>query len=87
MDRGSYMLITEGMPVIGPDGLLGNVAEVIADVVVDVFRGVVVSHGVLPPRRAFVSPEAILRVTDKNVQVQCTKADFDHLPSEAPTAH
>jgi uncharacterized protein YrrD len=80
MERGSYMLITPGMPVVGVDGTIGNVAEVVADSDMDVFRGIVVSHGVLSPKRAFLASDDITAVTDKEVDVRLSKADFDRLP-------
>jgi hypothetical protein len=84
MERGSYMLITPGMPVAGPEGTLGIVAEVVADTSLDVFRGIVVSHGLLPMRRTFVSPDALTAVTDTEVQVTLTRAEFDAILSDGP---
>ena len=82
MERGSYMLITPGMSVKGTDGPIGNVAEVVADLGVDVFRGIVVTHGMLAPRRAMIAADYILAVTDDEVDVRLSKADFDLLPAE-----
>lgn len=81
MERGSYMLIAPGMPVVGVDGTIGNVDEVVADSGVDVFRGIVVSHGILTQKRALIPPDDITGVTDREVDVRLSKADFDRLPS------
>jgi uncharacterized protein YrrD len=83
MERGSYMLITLGMPVVGTDGTLGTVAEVAADTGLDVFHGIVVSHGLLSLRHTFVAPGGITSVTDDGVVVRLTRSEFDALPSDA----
>lgn len=83
MERGSYMLITPGMTVKGVDGAIGNVDEVVVDEGVDIFRGIVVSRGLISPRRALVPADDIVGVTDVEVDVRLTKADFEHLPVEA----
>lgn len=82
MERGSYMLISPGMPVVGTDGSIGSVAEVVADEGVDVFRGIVVTHGMLAPKRVFVAGDEITGVTDREVDVRISRADFDRLPVE-----
>src|SRR5262249_18384792 len=64
MEQGSYLQITAGMRVVGADGTLGVVSEVIADPSVDVFRGIMMSYGFLAGRNAFVCPDDIVRVTD-----------------------
>ena len=81
MTQGSYLLIQRGMTVRGEDGDLGKVHEIVAEEAADVFRGIVVSHGLVPPRRAFVAAEQVERVTDDSiVYVTIRKADFDSLP-------
>jgi uncharacterized protein YrrD len=82
MERGSYMLIQPGMPVVGPDGNLGSVIEVIADVDVDVFRGIILSHGLLFTRRAFISADAIVQVTESEVDVSVSRTDLNRMPAQ-----
>ena len=74
------MMITPGMNVRGIDGAIGNVDEVVSDPGVDVFRGIVVAHGLLAPKRVMISADDIVAVTDTEVDVRLSKADFDHLP-------
>ena len=86
MEQGSYMLINPGMAVYGTDGHLGSVSEVVADAGVDVFRGIVVSHGLLAAHRAFVPAEYVVSVVDDKVNVSLSRQEFDRLPPpQAPT--
>jgi len=80
MEQGSYMLIEPGMAVHGVDGHLGTVSEVVADAGVDVFRGLVVAHGLILTRKALVPGDAVLTVANDVVTVTLTKAQFDALP-------
>ena len=82
MERGSYMMITPGMSVRGVDGTIGNVAEVVADTGVDVFRGIVVTHGLLSPKRVMISADDIVSVDEREVDVRLSKDEFDHLTPE-----
>jgi len=85
MQQGSYMLITPGMAVYGTDGHLGTVTEVVADAGVDVFRGIVVSHGILA-HKAFVHGDAVISVIGERVELSLSKAEFDQLPPpQTPT--
>ena len=79
MDHGSYMLIQPGMTVTGPDGNLGSVSEVVADAGVDVFRGIVVTYGLLATHKAFVPAEAVVGADDA-VEVSITRAELEKLP-------
>jgi uncharacterized protein YrrD len=80
MQEGSYLLIERGMPVRGTDADLGTVAQVVADAGVDVFRGLVLTHGFLPPRQSFIGADDIISVTGGTVYVRLSRADAEHLP-------
>ncbi len=80
MERGSYLLIEPGMTVRGTDADLGTVSQVIADEGADVFRGLIITHGFLPPRQGFLMPDRITSVVDGVVHVNLTKTDADALP-------
>ena len=86
MERGSYMLISPGMPVVGVDGTIGSVAEVVADSGMDVFRGIVVSHGMISPKRVFIMSDDITSVTDTEVDVRLSIADFERMPGAGGNA-
>ncbi len=83
MEQGSYMLIEAGMTVHGSDGDVGTVAEVVADEGADIFRGLVLTHGLLLPKRAFVPAEAIVGVAGRTVQISLSKAEAEQLPPPA----
>jgi len=80
MEQGSYMLIERGMTVRGTDADLGTVAEVVADAGADVFRGLVLSQGLLLPRHGFLSAEHVVSVSGNLVQVDISKAEAEKLP-------
>jgi uncharacterized protein YrrD len=84
MEQGSYMLIEKGMTIHGSDGDIGTVAEVIADQGADIFRGLVLTHGLLIHKRAFIPAENVTGVSGRTVQVNLTKAEAENLPP--PTA-
>ena len=78
------MLIERGMTVHGTDGDLGTVAEVVADEGVDVFRGIVLAHGLLGLKHVFVPGEQVVRVEHNSVYVSLSKTEAEQLP--APVA-
>jgi len=80
MEQGSYMLIEPGMAVHGVDGHVGTVSEVVADTGVDVFRGLVVAHGMILTHKALVPAEAVVSVANDIVTISMTKAHFEALP-------
>ena len=84
METGSYLLIERGMPVLGIDGDLGTVSEVVADVNVDVFRGIVLEHGLFAGAHGFIPADKVLRVEQNKVYVGLSKAEANDLP--APTS-
>lgn len=85
MDHGSYMMITEGMSVKGTEGHLGSVVSMVGDINMDVFRGIMVSHGIMG-KHTFIPSDVITGVTDHDVEVNLSHSEFDRLPSEAPVA-
>lgn len=80
MEQGSYLLIERGMTVQGTEGDLGTVAEVVADAGADIFRGIVLSHGLLLPKHVFVPAGNIVGVAGRRVQVNLSKSEADQLP-------
>lgn len=80
MQEGSYLLIERGMPVRGTDAELGTVAQVVADAGVDVFRGIVLTHGFLPPHQSFIAADAITAVTGGSVYVSLSRSQAEQLP-------
>ena len=84
MEQGSYLLIESGMVVRGTDADLGTVAQVVADAGLDVFRGLVLTHGLLLPKQGFLSADHVVSVTGNVVQVNISKSDAEQLPP--PTA-
>lgn len=80
MEQGSYMLIERGMTVRGTDADLGTVAEVVADEGVDIFRGLVLSQGVLLHKQGFLSADHVISVSGHVVQVNISKSDAENLP-------
>lgn len=81
MEAGSYMLIERGMTVRGTDGDLGTVAEVVADEGADIFRGIVLAHGLFGIKHAFVPGEQVVRVEQNIVYVRLSKTEAEHLPA------
>jgi len=81
MEAGSYMLIERGMTVRGADGDLGTVAEVVADEGVDVFRGIVLAHGLFGLKQAFVPGEQVVRVEQNVVYVRLSRTEAEQLPA------
>ena len=80
MEQGSYMLIEHGMTVRGTDADLGTVDQVVADTGADVFRGLILSHGLLFAKRSLISAEHVIAVTGNVVQVNISKSAAENLP-------
>ena len=76
-------MITRGMPVEGTDGHLGTVAEVVADSGVDVFRGLVLAHGLLSTKHGFVPAESVVSVEQNTVRVSLSRSEAEQLPPPA----
>lgn len=84
METGSYLLIENGMTVRGTDGDLGMVSEVVADITIDVFRGIVLAYGLFAGKHGFIPADKVLRVEQNAVYVGLSKTEASDLP--APTA-
>lgn len=80
------MLIEPGMMVQGTDGTIGTVAEVVADENVDVFRGLVVTHGLLLHKKLFVPAEQVVGVANRVVSLALSKDEAEVLPPPDPIA-
>ena len=75
------MLIERGMTVQGTDGDLGTVAEVVADEGLDIFRGIVLAHGLFGLKQVFVPGERVIRVEQNIVYVSLLKTEAEQLPA------
>ena len=84
MTQGSYLAIRPGMGVVGEDGRIGSVADVVADPSVDVFHGIVVSHGLIPNHHTFVDQAHVTAVVGDEVEIDLTADDLDALPDAHP---
>ena len=69
------------MTVHGTDGDLGTVAEVVADEGADIFRGIVLAHGLFGLKQAFVPGEQVVRVEQSSVYVSLSKTEAEQLPA------
>ena len=74
------MMIRRGMTVRGTDGDLGTVAEVVADVGADIFRGIVLGFGFLSTKHGFIPADKIVRVEQNTVQVGLSQGEAEQLP-------
>jgi uncharacterized protein YrrD len=83
MEEGSYLLIDRGMAVRGTDGDLGTVEQVVADVNADIFRGILISAGILPPRQRFLTAEHVVSVANGAVHVDLSRREAEALPESA----
>ena len=64
----SYMTVDDGAPVFASDGSeIGKVAHVLADPNVDVFDGIVVSCGGVPPDHRFVDADQVAEIRERGV--------------------
>lgn len=86
MEQGSYMQIAKGMTAHGLDGDVGTVHEVVADPKADIFRGVVVSHGLFNQKRVLIPAEQIVGVREQTIEVNLTKQQVEALPQAAESA-
>jgi uncharacterized protein YrrD len=66
----SYMTVAEGCPVYASDGRhVGKVKHVLADPDVDVFDGIVVETGVVPPDHRFVDADQVAEIYERGVKL------------------
>lgn len=77
----SYLTLEEGVPVFASDGRkVGKVADVQADLAVDVFEGIVVDTGILPPSHRFVDAEQIAELYERGVVLAVNSEIVEALP-------
>jgi uncharacterized protein YrrD len=64
----SYLTVADGVPVFASDGReVGKVSHVLADTDVDVFEGIVMSCGGLPPDHRFVDADQVAELHERGV--------------------
>ena len=83
MRKGSYLLIQPGMLVRGTDADLGTVAEVVADANIDIFRGLVLSHGLFSAN-VFVPGDRVTSVEDDVVVTDLPREEAMNLTPPSP---
>jgi uncharacterized protein YrrD len=77
----SYLTLAEGAPVYASDGeAVGKVAHVMADPSLDVFEGIVVKAGGLPPTHRFVDADQVAEIHERGVLLTVSTADAEALP-------
>jgi len=85
----SYLTLDEGVPVYASDGHeVGKCAHVLADADVDVFEGIVISCGGIPPDHRFVDSGQIAELHERGVVLGIDSELAEDLPkpSENPAA-
>jgi uncharacterized protein YrrD len=76
----SYLVLEEGADVYASDGeQVGEVTEIRADMVNDLFEGIVVRHHVLGHRH-FVDAEQIDEIHERGVLLTLSSDDVEALP-------
>ena len=79
-DPASYLVLEEGADVYASDGeKVGAVAEIRADLVNDIFDGLVVRHGPLGHGH-FVEAEQVDEIYERGVVLALTAHDVEGLP-------
>jgi uncharacterized protein YrrD len=77
----SYMTLAERSPVFASDGReVGKVAHVLADPDVDVFEGIVVETGVVPPDHCFVEADQVAEIYERGVKLGIDSELVEMLP-------
>jgi uncharacterized protein YrrD len=77
----SYLTLGEGVPVYASDGReIGKVAHVLAAADVDVFEGIVLSSGGIPPAHRFVDAEQVAALYERGVALAIDSELAEHLP-------
>ncbi|HEX3265989.1 MAG TPA: PRC-barrel domain-containing protein [Candidatus Limnocylindrales bacterium] len=77
----SYLTVAEGVPVYASDGReVGKVAHVLADADVDVFDGLVISSGGIPPAHRFVDADQVAALHERGVVLAIDSELAEHLP-------
>lgn len=77
----SYLALSEGTDVYSSDGeRIGSVGEVRADEQKDIFDGLVISRGVLPPRSCFVLADQVEQIHERGVVLNLDAEAAERLP-------
>jgi uncharacterized protein YrrD len=77
----SYMTLEDGVPVYASDGReVGKVAHVLADADLDVFDGIVVACGVIPPEHRFVDADQVAELHERGVVLAIDSELAEALP-------
>jgi uncharacterized protein YrrD len=77
----SYLTLAEGVPVYASDQReVGKVAHVLADADVDVFEGLVVSRGGIPPDHRFVDADQVAQLHERGVVLAINSELAEGLP-------
>ena len=80
----SYLTVAEGVPVYASDEReVGKVTHVLADPDIDVFDGLVVSTGGIPPEHRFVDADQITRLHERGVVLGIDSELAAELPKPA----
>ena len=77
----SYLTVAEGVPVYASGGReVGKVAHVLADADVDVFDGLVISSGGIPPAHRFVDADQVAALHERGVVLAIDSQLAENLP-------
>jgi uncharacterized protein YrrD len=77
----SYLTLNEGVPVFASDGReVGKLAHVLAEPDVDVFDGLVISRGGVPPDHRFVDAGQIAELHERGVLLGIDSELAEDLP-------
>lgn len=85
----SYLTLADGVPVYASDGgQVGKVTHVLADPDVDVFDGLVISSGGVPPDHRFVDADQVGELHERGVVLGIDSELAAELPkpSDSPAA-
>ena len=77
-DPVSWFLIEKGWTVVGRDGELGSVHEVVGDSGKDIFNGLSITPGLLRTAK-YVPAERVGTITEGRIEVDLSADEFDRL--------
>ncbi len=85
-DPVSWKVVESGWKVVADDGTeLGSIAEIVGDVNIDIFNGVLVSPGVLRSSR-YVPSERVGEIREGVVELTIGADAFESLDETPPSA-
>jgi hypothetical protein len=77
----SYLTLEEGTPVYASDRReAGKVAHVLADPSADLFEGIVLGMGGMPPEHGFVDADLITEIHERGVVLGIDSEEVESLP-------